>query len=148
MVNTCLAPLTTHPALPCQLSSGQQQRRYLPLATEGGDTAELPPPPCWCGQARAQLLCGCCWCPALPRLPAQSLHTIQPKTSCTAQLRPINLYSLSPQLKCTHRENFIYRLFQGPFNPLISEIYTQLECFRNGGRDMRWRSEVSTGGHQ
>ena len=80
--------------------------------------------------------------------PAQSLHTIQPKTSCTAQLRPINLYSLSPQLKCTHRENFIYRLFQGPFNPLISEIYTRLECFRNGGRNMRWRSEVSTGGHQ
>ena len=69
LVHSCPAPHSTHPALPCQLSSSQQQRRYLPLATEGGDTAELPPPPCWCGQARAQLLCGCCWCPALPRLP-------------------------------------------------------------------------------
>ena len=100
------------------------------------------------GEERAPVWLGPSLASAGPLCCSQSLHTIQPKTSCTAQLRPINLYSLSPQLKCTHRKLYLYRLFQGPFNLLISEIYSQLESFRNGGRNLRWRCQVSTGGDE
>ena len=137
-----IGPHWGDPALAPSISS-PARRRCLPSAAQCGP--ELSPPLCWL----ARLLCG--WDLASSALAgcrlSQSLHTIQPKTSCIAQLRPIYLYSLSPQLKCTHRKSYLPPIPSSLQPPRFRNLHS-LESWRNGGRDLCWRSEVSTGGDE